>query len=89
MSNAYVLSRLPNKQSYEDTIAHLGRRKTLASSLQLLPFFELDDAVVAPLTKLAVESTNRGQTAAILHLLRLARYVGRVFGRMCGSLTVL
>ncbi len=46
--NAYALSRMPQAQRYDDLVAQLSR-KSKATALQLLLFYDCDDSVVAPL----------------------------------------
>jgi hypothetical protein len=46
--NAYAVSRMPQAQRYEDLVSQLGK-KSKATALQLLLFYECDDTAVAPL----------------------------------------
>jgi hypothetical protein len=69
-NKAYVLSRIPHQQRYGDLVGLLGGKKK-GTALQLLPFYEQEDTVVAPLTKLTTD-TSKVQAIAAHHLLRLA-----------------
>lgn len=48
VNNAYVLSTMSVQPKYEDLVAQLNK-KNKQSALQMLLYFDCDDAVVAPL----------------------------------------